>query len=144
MFCRFTCKNYRSYRDETVFTMQAATMKEFPDSLLVDAKDGQKYLPVTVLHGSNGSGKTNLYAALNRICSAVSYPIYLLSESDAQTSLLATHQANNKLETLRPQISGHDPFLFDSFSWNEPTNLRLIKAVLSMKRFLDNPSAKNT
>ena len=126
MFCRFTCKNYRSYRDETVFTMQAATMKEFPDSLLVDAKDGQKYLPVTVLHGSNGSGKTNLYAALNRICSAVSYPIYLLSESNAQTSLLAAHQANNKLETLRPQISGHDPFLFDSFSWNEPSEFELI------------------
>ncbi len=129
MFCRFTCKNYRSYRDETVFTMQAATMKEFPDSLLVDNKDGQKYLPITVLHGANGSGKTNLYAALNRICSAVAYPIYLLSASAERVSLLDAYQADNKLEALRPQITGHDPFLFDSYSWTNATEFELVHRV---------------
>lgn len=102
MLCQFTFDNFRSYRDETTFDMQATSMKEFRESLIVDDKDGQAFLPVSVIYGPNAGGKSNLFLAMHRMFDAVAYPIYLLSRKDDTTK-----------DIPRPKVKGTDAFRFD-------------------------------
>ena len=75
MLCQFSFKNYSSYRDETTFDFQAASIPEFSDSVL--RQEGcSDLLPVGVLYGPNGGGKTNLLRALSCLISLVVRPIH--------------------------------------------------------------------
>lgn len=114
MLCQFTFDNFRSYRDETTFDMQASPMKEFRESLIVDDKDGQAFLPVSVIFGSNAGGKSNLVLAMHRMFDAVSYPIYLLSRKDEATK-----------DVPRPKVKGTDAFRFDDVHPNEPSDFEI-------------------
>ena len=64
MLCQFSFRNYKSYRTETTFDFQAASIPEFSETLLADEKGGA-LLPVGVIYGPNGGGKTNLLLALS-------------------------------------------------------------------------------
>ncbi len=114
MFCEFKFSNYKSYRDETILDMTASPMKEFTESLIVDEHDGQKFLPVSVIYGPNGGGKSNLFHALENVHDSVSYPIYILSSS----------QDPNKIEQFS-FFDGKDVFAFDDIHKNEPSNFEL-------------------
>ena len=75
MICQFSFKNFRSYKDETVLDFQATAIPEFKDSLIYD-DDKVSLLPVEVVYGPNGGGKTNLLLALGCLVSTVSRPIF--------------------------------------------------------------------
>lgn len=74
MFCQFSVKNYRSIRDEMTFDMQAATLSEHVDTLITGS-DGEQFLPVAVLYGPNGGGKTNVLSAMNAMIGKVLRPL---------------------------------------------------------------------
>lgn len=114
MLCQFTFDNFRSYRDETTFDMQASTMKEFSESLIVDDKDGQTFLPVSVIFGPNAGGKSNLFLAMHRMFDAVSYPIFLLSRKDDASK-----------EVPRPKVKGTDAFRFDEVHSREASDFEV-------------------
>lgn len=114
MLCQFTFDNFRSYRDETTFDMQASTMKEFQESLIIDDKDGQAFLPVSVIFGPNAGGKSNLFHAMHRMFDAVSYPIFLLSRKEEAAK-----------DVPRPKVKGTDAFRFDDMHSNEPSNFEV-------------------
>ena len=114
MLCQFTFDNFRSYRDETTFDMQASAMKEFKESLILDEKDGQAFLPVSVIFGPNAGGKSNLFLAMYRMFDAVSYPIFLLSRKDEATT-----------DIPRPKVKGTDAFCFDDAHPNEPSDFEV-------------------
>ncbi len=80
MLCQFSFKNFKSYRDETVFDFQAATLPEFTDTLIRMEKCGD-LLPVGVVYGPNGGGKTNLLQALSCLISTVVKPIHDLEKN---------------------------------------------------------------
>ena len=106
MLCQFSFKNFKSYRDETVFDFQAANLPEFKESLIKNEK-ANDILPVGVIYGPNGGGKTNLLQALACLISTVVKPIV-------------------NLETTRTHMILHQsvdcvPFLLDEASRNEPT-----------------------
>ena len=63
MLCQFSFSNFRSYRDETTFDFQAASLSEYKESLIKTEK-GNDILPVGVIYGPNGGGKSNLLTAL--------------------------------------------------------------------------------
>lgn len=76
MLCEFIVQNFKSYRDETVFDMQAANIEEFADTLIPGP--GQNFsslLPVSAIYGPNGGGKSNLFEALSFLLSLVMRPI---------------------------------------------------------------------
>ncbi|MCH5195637.1 MAG: ATP-binding protein [Oscillospiraceae bacterium] len=82
MLCQFSFKNFRSYKDEAVFDLQAvATSKDetknFKDSLLRDS-DGKEFLPVSVIYGPNAGGKSNVIRAFHCVVAIVMNPIYRL------------------------------------------------------------------
>lgn len=114
MLCQFTFENFRSYRDETVFDMQASSMKEFKESLIVDEKDGQAFLPVSAIFGPNAGGKSNLFLAMYRIFDAVSRPIFFLSRKD-----------DIGKDIPRPKVRGTDAFRFDSNHPDESSNFEV-------------------
>ena len=84
MLCQFSCRNYRSFRDETEFSMQATKMREFSDSL-IPGGDAQTFLPVAVIYGPNAGGKSNFIEALRYVCGAVAVPIVTLLYGDEAT-----------------------------------------------------------
>lgn len=75
MLCQFTVKNFKSIRDEITLDMQAAAITEHEDRVIKD-KDNQVFLPVSVLYGPNGGGKSNILEALQTLSSKVLRPLY--------------------------------------------------------------------
>ncbi len=62
MLVNFTLKNYRSFKYERTFSMEASSIKEHQASVI--NKDKLKLLPLTVFYGANSSGKSNLFLAI--------------------------------------------------------------------------------
>ena len=58
-------KNFRSIKDERVFSMEASSIKELNNSVY-NVRD-RKLLPVAVFYGANSSGKTNVLLALQKM-----------------------------------------------------------------------------
>ncbi len=110
MLCQFTFKNFRSYKEETVFDFQATSIGEFEDSL-ISINDNSPLLPVGVVYGPNGGGKTNLLLALSCLVSMVSQPINELGKS-RQRGII--QERTNCL-----------PYLLDDESRNEPTDFEV-------------------
>lgn len=108
MLCQFTFKNFKSYKNETVFDMQAVSSQGFVDSLLQSGDDSKTYLPVSVVYGPNAGGKSNLLDAFTCVNALVMTPVLILNNK----------QTNN----LRVNIT---PFLFNDTSQNEPTEFEL-------------------
>lgn len=74
MLCQFTVKNYKSIRDEATFDMQAAAISEHNDKVIVGV-DGKLFLPVSVIYGPNGGGKSNVLEAIHVLASKVRRPL---------------------------------------------------------------------
>ena len=70
MLCQFSFQNFKSYRGETTFDFLAVAIPEFAESLLtcrVETKEnkeieGVSLLPVGVVYGPNGGGKSNSFS----------------------------------------------------------------------------------
>ncbi|MDR0880160.1 MAG: AAA family ATPase [Clostridioides sp.] len=94
-------KNFLSYKDETLFTMEATEDDEYDELNTFEDKTG-KYLKSTLIFGANASGKTNLINAIDFLKEAIN------------TSILA----NNSLKHL-------EPFKFDKKNTTEPITLEI-------------------
>lgn len=110
MLCQFSFQNFKSYREETVFDLQATAIPEFRDSLIT--KDNcSDLLPVSVIYGPNGGGKTNLIRALSSLITTVVKPIHELGSTRKR---IIMHQ---KVDA--------EPFLFDAISRERPTEFEI-------------------
>lgn len=110
MICQFSFSNYKSYRDETIFDFQASKISEFSESL-IRAEGESGLLPVSVIYGPNGGGKSNLLAALGSVISLVVSPVVELDKN-----------RNRFVIQQRPSLS---PYLFDEGSREEPTSFEI-------------------
>lgn len=110
MLCQFSFKNFKSYKNETVFDFQAATLPEFENTLITNEK-ASALLPVSVIYGPNGGGKTNLLRALACLISLVTKPIHELKK-------------NRKSMILQHGVTCEN-FIFDDVSKDEPTEFNI-------------------
>lgn len=109
MLCQFSFSNFRSYRDETTIDFRAENLgDEFADSLV----DGD-LLPVSVIYGPNGGGKSNALKAIMCLISTVLKPIY-------ETK---TNQSSQIVPL--PDISC-TPFKFEKNAADEPTEFLIV------------------
>lgn len=84
MLCQFTFKNFKSFYNEATLDMQATPISEHEESLLTDP-DGQKFLPLAVIYGPNGGGKSTVLEAFAFLVSAVMRPIHMLKKEEVKT-----------------------------------------------------------
>lgn len=110
MLCQFSFKNFKSYKNETLFDFQAAALTEFNDTLIKCDK-GSAILPVSVFYGPNGGGKTSFLQALSCLITTVVQPIHELSK--------------NRESLIIQQNVPCQPFIFDSCSAFEPTEFNI-------------------
>lgn len=110
MLCQFSFRNFKSYKEETTFDFQAASIPEFSQNLLRSEK-GSELLPVGVIYGPNGGGKTNLLQALSCLISTVVKPIHDLEK--------------NRQSVVIQQKVRCEPFLFDEESKTQPTEFEI-------------------
>ena len=110
MLCQFSFRNFASYHHETTFDYQAAKLTEFEESLIATEK-ASSLLPVSVVYGPNGGGKSNLLKALACVISLVVRPIAELEKT--RMPLIFQHRIDCS------------PFAFDKESVHEPTEFNL-------------------
>ena len=110
MLCQFSFKNFMSYKDETIFDLQAEPLNEFSDSI-IEFDGVSNLLPVSVIYGPNGGGKTNLLKALSCLISLVTKPIEDLEKT--------------RSDLILQQSMNCEPFSLDADSKNEPTEFNI-------------------
>jgi len=110
MLCQFSFQNFKSYKGETTLDFQAAVLPEFKDTLITEEKAAD-LLPVSVIYGPNGGGKSNLLQALSCVISTIVKPVHELKK--------------NRQELILQQKVDAVPFLFDETSAFEPTEFRI-------------------
>ena len=61
MLLNFKMENFRSFKDETFFTMLSSKQKTHNDYVIDKSVNGNKLrvLPMTVIYGANACGKSN-------------------------------------------------------------------------------------
>ncbi len=104
----FSFSNFKSYKSETVFDFKAASIPEFSESLLGSAGD---ILPVSVLYGPNGGGKSNLLQALACLVSMVVRPVVELEK--------------NREKLVLQQYTPCHPYMLDDRSKDMPTEFQI-------------------
>ena len=75
MLLKFAIKNYKSFRDETVFSMEPAPKQKDLDYSVLSKKAGRKAykgLCSAVIYGANASGKTNIIGAMEVLKNIIS------------------------------------------------------------------------
>ena len=110
MLSQFTVKNYKSIRDELTIDMQAVAISEHPAHLIKDT-DGEEYLPVAVIYGPNGGGKSNVLEAFQVLVAKVTRPLYV-----------TTSRSEQELALIRIPVA---PFAFSDDTRNAPTEFEV-------------------
>ncbi len=101
MLISFSLSNYLSFRQERNISMEASSISEHKESIIVCPHG--KFLRSAVLYGANSSGKTNFISAFSRMQKVILSSVRL-NEGD-------------KLE--------YSPFLLSDSSFNEPTRFEM-------------------
>lgn len=104
MILQLKIKNYRSYKEETVFSMIANNSSYKLDNVfeLKNGKQEFRLLKSAIVYGANASGKSNVIRALFEI----------------------THLILNKPK-IDENLRIYEPFLFDVVSRNKPSEFEL-------------------
>jgi AAA15 family ATPase/GTPase len=104
MILQLKVKNYRSYKEETVFSMEAnsSSYKSFNVCEIQNDKQDFKLLKAAIIYGANASGKSNIIRALFEL----------------------TYLVLNK-PVIDQKIRIYEPFLFDTNASNKPTEIEL-------------------
>ena len=79
MLLNFKMENFRSFKDETFFTMLSSKQKTHNDYVIDKSVNGNKLrvLPMTVIYGANACGKSNIVLAMDILKKMVMKPAFL-------------------------------------------------------------------
>lgn len=112
MIIEFSTSNYLSFKETVTFSMVASNpVKELEgenddlNNVFMDPNNKVKYLKSAAIYGANGSGKSNLFSAINF------FRMFILESS--KESL-----AEDEIKTM--------PFLFSSATENQPSSFEMI------------------
>lgn len=103
MLIQFSVKNYKSIKDEVIFSALASSDKEHEDILIHFRKES--ILPSIAVYGANAAGKSNLFKAIT-------------------AALLIIRSSNNR--QINEPIPLLVPFAFDEESRTQPSSFSFI------------------
>ena len=99
MICEFSFSNFRSFKNEAVLDFSARPIKEIEDSLI--NADKMLFLPVCVIYGPNGGGKSSVLMALKTLQEIIIEPLLQMGFMKNKNEKLASYP----VEKLRKEIS---------------------------------------
>ena len=109
MLLQFSVSNFKSIKDEITLSLEATSLNDLEHHLIKE-NDDNAYLPIAVLYGPNGGGKSNILEAINALLFKIISPINMI--------------ASSKKMFLNPiKIK---PFSFDKDTVNQPTKFDLV------------------
>ena len=111
MLCQFTVKNFQCIKDEATLDLQATDISEHQDTVLTDP-DGDSFLPMAVIYGPNGGGKTTVLKALYALSYKIMKPICAVS-------------CDNKDCIKSSEHISIEPFAFSKDTIKSPTEFEL-------------------
>jgi uncharacterized protein len=114
MIIDFTIKNYRSFKDETVFSLEASGAKGKADNVAeVITKNGKKFrlLKTAVIYGANASGKSNIIRAFWSFRQMIS----LSFRNDVNDELLQAEPFELTTETIEQPVE----FTLNFIAWDK-------------------------
>ena len=103
MLVEFSVENFRSFKEETVLSMEASADKNHPDNVVAIGKD--RIIKTAAIFGANASGKSNIFMALTAGIMIV------------RSSLMLPPNA---------PIGGIIPFRFDKDMIGKPTSFKFV------------------
>ena len=81
MLVQFAVENFQSIKNRVVLDMRKININEHKETLISD-----EYLPVSVLYGPNGGGKSTVLRALNSFFSIIVTPLRIVSNNPMRTA----------------------------------------------------------
>ncbi len=97
MLSQFSFSNYKSFKEEAFLDLIAEPIKDNEQSVLIDKIDGEKFLPVLVIYGPNGGGKSTVLEALGYLKARILRP-YLISQLEDDAEYETLLQKNSGME----------------------------------------------
>ena len=111
MLIKYSVENFKSIRDRVELNLEATGISELQETII--KHNGDNYLPLSVIYGPNGGGKSNIIESLYCLRNRLIIPIINL--------------LNNKLidNNASAKIT---PFLFNKENVNKPISFEVIFA----------------
>jgi len=78
MLCQYSFENYKSFKNEALLDFCPDNISEHKDSLIVDKYTSENFLPVAVLYGPNGSGKTTVLESLCALFNKITSYLFII------------------------------------------------------------------
>ncbi|MBR4665915.1 MAG: ATP-binding protein [Lentisphaeria bacterium] len=132
MILEFRTENFKSFVNETVFSMIPAPKQKGLDYSLLKAAKNEKVLCSAVIYGPNAAGKTNIIGAMDTLQSIVARGHIRNSKNDISPDFAAASLElipNQGLQTAKPVL-----FFIDFIEQNYRVQYRL---KLDLGTFLD-------
>lgn len=98
MLVKFTVKNFRSFKEEQTFSMEASSETEHTDSIINESY--YSILPMAVFYGANSSGKSNLIKAMSRMKRMIRFSVHLNEGDELPYEPFALDKNSNYEPTL--------------------------------------------
>lgn len=84
MLSQFSFSNYKSFKKEAFLDFTAESIKDHEKSIIKDKIDGERFLPVLVIYGPNGGGKSTVLEALQYLSMLLLRP-FIMSQMQNDT-----------------------------------------------------------
>lgn len=110
MLCQFSVENYKSIKEEITLDMQATSITEH-ETKVINTENGEKFLPLAVIYGPNGGGKSNVLEAINTLVSKILRPLCAVCDK--------------KECEFKARKIPVEPFAFSEKCKNEPTKFEI-------------------
>ncbi len=117
MLGQFAFSNYKSFKSEALLDFMAESIKDNEKSVIVDSVDNERFLPVIVMYGPNGGGKSTVIEALGylRFFLIQTIVVSQMHEKDISADTLrrfATAEFKDKYHKFDPKCE-QIPICFD-------------------------------
>ena len=107
MLLNFKIKNFKSFKNETVFTLLSSMQKMHSDYVINKNISGNnlRVLPMSVIYGANASGKSNIVLAMYILKKMVMEGNLDSKELEAYISVLSFIRDNSWYEPIELEIT---------------------------------------
>lgn len=132
MIYEFSFSNFRSYRSKRKLDFTAKPISEFKETLITK-NENTRLLPVCVIYGPNGGGKSGVLFALNTLRNIIIEPLLQMAFMKNKNEKLAEVPMEVLQENLRLEQESEFYYKWDNEGKDLPTSFNILFSMDSTK-----------